>query len=179
MRTALLALLIACSASASAQVGTDVFVQQAGISLTPSTTGLTGASRAEMLRGLIPSTLADDANAAVLDQEGSDNVIEATQRGVGNRLLLSQLGNRLTATFLQDGTNNAATLSLAGNDNTLTHSQIGDNNSYILDLTGSDTEHTVSQVGNDLTATQVVAPGMLPASIEQRGQGAAVTVVRQ
>lgn len=180
MRFAVLLALPLFAASAQAQVGTDVFVQQAGIALTPSTTGLDGrASRAELLRGLIPSTLAGDANAVVLEQEGSGNSIEAVQRGTENRLLLSQIGGDLSASFVQDGIANEVSLSMEGESNTVSSVQIGDGNRYTLSLSGSETSHDLLQVGDDLQATQFVAPGVLPASIEQRGQATAVTVVRQ
>lgn len=177
MRLLLLALLLVPVASL-AQSGESVLIEQAGVALAPSAVGLNaGASRAELLRSLVPE--AADANTAVVDQDGVGNVLSLTQQGMGNQFFLSQVGGGLVASFAQTGTDNLLELSMEGTDNVVTGAQVGDRNSYTLSISGSGTEHEIFQFGNDLSALQVVGAGMLPVSIEQRGTATAVVVVRQ
>ena len=49
---------------------------------------------------------------------------------------------------------------------------------YGLVMAGTNPEHVVSQIGDANTATQIVAPGLQPAGIEQRGNGLQVLVER-
>lgn len=181
LRPALLSALLALAASGASAQGGAAWVEQVGVTLGPATADALGpgAGQTERLLALIPADLAPSANAIVVDQSGTGNRVDVEQTGEGNLLALIQGGSDLVATVVQSGTGNRLLAAIDGSGNELESLQDGQNNTYDLQLSGSGTFHRVLQVGEDLTLNQVVAPGMRPASVEQRGSGFAIQIDRR
>lgn len=179
MRVLIIVIAFLACETVQAQAQSEVFLQQAGVSIGSGSGNIDETGRIQLLRSLVPLAVSPEANVVVVEQEGQDNSVKLEQSGTGNRFLLSQSGSNLGAEFLQRGAGNEATLVLIGQNNTIRGGQQGNANSYVLSLTSSNTTHTVQQIGVGNQAQQVVAPGMVPASIEQRGNGAQVLVERR
>ncbi|PAP77447.1 hypothetical protein [Rubrivirga marina] len=179
MRLLLLAAFFAVPL-AHAQSG-EAFVQQADIVLSAEVDEAiaSGATADEALaRALVGAP--ESSNVAVVDQRGAGNVVRMLQDGTGNLASVVLAGAFNQLDLVQAGRDNVFVGDIVGDGNRLVNSsQLGDGNSYSLFLEGvNGTTHSLYQVGDDNAAVQYVGPGLLPASIEQRG-GAEVTIVRR
>ena len=119
----------------------------------------------------------ENSNTAIVNQYGNGNTSGITQNGWGNKALVNLLGDNNTTGLLQHGSDNQFILNLEGNDNTLTGTQQGSQNKLRMDLIGSGSNQTFTQMGNNLTIELIDnGTGGVPMQIEQRGDGASVTV---
>jgi len=119
----------------------------------------------------------ENSNTAIVNQYGNGNTSGITQNGWGNKALVNLLGDNNTTGLLQQGSDNQFILNLEGNDNTLTGTQQGSQNKLRMDLIGSGSNQTFTQMGNNLTIELIDnGTGGVPMQIEQRGDGASVTV---
>ena len=183
MRLLLLALVLAPLASAQQS---DVFVQQAEQALGTSAAELAGTSDAGVALSMAVLEAGADANVATVSQTGSSNTVGLTQVGSGNQFGLVAVGSGNTIDLVQLGRDNVFLGDIVGDGNEvglgflgLPAVQLGSENRYTLFLDGvSDQSHTVRQFGDGNEATQIVGPGVQPASIEQSG-GATVLVERR
>ena len=175
---ALLPLLALLAAPALAQNGVETYVQQASEALGAPVGDVIGPSGSveEMAAALL--SLPAGTNAVVFNQTGTDNAIVAEQTGLDNRVALSQIGSGNRTTLLQNGDRNLFTGIIFGDDNLVRLSQDGSDNQYGLLMAGTNPEHIVRQEGDGNSANQIVAPGLQPAGIEQRGNGLQVLVER-
>ena len=178
MRSILPLLVALWATTAAAQNGAETYLEQASEAIgAPVASVLGQGGSAEALAAAL-LTLPAGTNAVAFDQTGTGNAIVVEQTGFDNRAALSQIGSGNLTTLLQDGSRNLLSATLFGDNNQITLNQIGDDNVYGLLMIGTNPEHVVSQIGDGNTATQVVAPGLRPASIEQRGNGLEVLVER-
>jgi len=182
--TATLLLGALASPAALAQAGTadEVFLPQAGL-----TVSLTPLTREQAIDEVYVRLWDEDQAALDLALGRTDgNVALVRQMGSGNTVTADQAGARNLAVLVQDGTGNTADVSQIGDDNlfgatvtgdlnALDVTQRGDRNVYLLDFTGDRLDHTVVQDGDDL---QLVQTGVAeaPFSVEQRGDGAALVI---
>ena len=184
MKRLALLLFLALASNASAQ--SEVFVEQASSTFGVSTDVIIGANngnaQAALNAALAEAGVSPATNVAAITQEGAGNQVDLTQQGVGNRLGLYIQGNSNQIQLSQIGNYNEFTADISGDGNTLGPESIqaGTSNQYVLISEGVNGElHTLAQYGNENQATQVVGPGLKPASIEQRGNGLQVTVERR
>ncbi len=183
MRLLLLALVLAPLASAQQS---DVFVQQAEQALGTSAAELAGTTDAGVALSMAVLEAGADANVAAVSQTGVGNRVGLDQVGSGNQFGLAAVGTGNSVDLLQLGNDNVFLADIVGDGNEvglrlfgLPGVQLGSQNSYTLFLDGVDNQsHTVRQFGDGNQATQIVGPGMQPASIEQSG-GATVLVERR
>jgi len=119
-----------------------------------------------------------DANVAIVNQFGDNNISTLIQNGIGNMARINILGNRNTTGLEQDGNSNRFILNLEGSDNQISGLQSGDDNQLRMDLIGSGfPNQTFSQTGNNLTLQLFDSGnGGVPMQIEQRGNGASVII---
>lgn len=162
MRPLLVLLLVAAapswaqSAGASIQQAADLVGAAAGAGLTP----------AEALAATVLPVAG--TNVIILLQDGDFNEVSVEQRGVNNRFAVVQQGdfNRTTAQIFGDANSTNVTQRGAGNEYDLL--MVAD----AVDLL------PVVQEGEGNRAIQFVAPGLLPAGVEQRGSGMEVIIER-
>ena len=172
LRSAALALAVFGAAPlAVAQSAGGVYVEQASdlVGASPDAVGVVpgGMTAAEVLAATVPP-LTPGTNAVVLVQDGDDNRADISQTGTDNRFAL-----------VQQGVGNEVTADILGSGNTTNVTQLGDGNSYDLLMATDDlTLLPVVQEGTGNQAFQIVAPGLQPAGIEQRGNGMEVVVER-
>lgn len=183
MRLSLFFILVGLALPASAQTNTEAFLEQATTAVGTTSSRVTGTtllSAGETAAATVAAfpSLAPGVNAVAFSQDGSDNTLDAQQTGLDNRIVVSQTGSDNTTTASQNGNRNQLVATIQGDDNALTAVQTGDDNTYGLVMSGSELQHQIRQTGQGNTATQFVAPGLLPASIEQRGNGLEVVVER-
>lgn len=175
-------LFVALAAPARAQADTEVYVDQATAAIGISTGAVLGATTLGPLEALTASLqgrgVMGETNRLVVIQTGTGNALVLSQIGQDNTVGLAQTGNDNTTELAQLGTGNVVLSSVEGSGNAVRGVQQGDGNTYSLVLAGDATDHTVAQFGSGNMAEQSVAPGLLPASIEQRGNGLDVTVTR-
>ncbi|HEX8387364.1 MAG TPA: hypothetical protein VF576_14320 [Rubricoccaceae bacterium] len=177
-----LLLLIVLAAPVAAQSNTEVYVDQATGAIGAPTSQAFGRAALGPVEALAASlqgrNLTGETNVLVVTQNGSGNALALSQIGQNNAVGLIQNGDGNVTDLAQLGDNNVVLSAIDGSGNVLRDVQQGDNNSYSLVLSGDETTHTVLQLGSDNVAEQTVAPGLLPASIEQRGNGLEVYVER-
>lgn len=119
----------------------------------------------------------ENSNTAIVNQYGNNNTTGIMQNGWGNQALVNLLGDNNTTGLVQSGTDNQFILNLEGNDNSVSGEQVGSQNRLRMDLIGTVKNQTFNQMGNDLT-TELIdnGKGGIPMQIEQRGDGASVTI---
>ena len=113
-----------------------------------------------------------------MNQTGTDNAIVAEQTASTTGPSSRSSAPATRRPSCRTASRNLVAATIFGDDNRVTVNQIGDDNAYGLLMVGTNPEHVVNQIGNGNTATQIVAPGLLPAGIEQRGNGLEVLVER-
>ncbi|WP_340104018.1 hypothetical protein [Rhodohalobacter sp. 8-1] len=156
----------------------EVFIQQASFDHNDAVKQFTGdfVTMFEMDFDAFAES-GENSNTAIVNQYGNNNTTGITQNGWGNKALVNLLGDNNTTGLLQQGSDNQFILNLEGNDNTLTGTQQGSQNKLRMDLIGSGTNQTFTQMGNNLTIELIDnGTGGVPLQIEQRGDGASVTV---
>lgn len=160
------ALLLALSiASAQAQTA-GVSIQQAA-DLIDEAGAMAGLTAAEALAATVLSP-AGGTNVVVLVQDGDFNEAQVEQQGTGNRFAL-----------VQQGDFHRTTAQIIGHANTTTVTQRGAGHEYdLLMVTDAVDLLPVVQEGEGNRAVQFVAPGLLPAGIEQRGNGMEIIIER-
>ena len=147
----------AASIEQASYVRGDVAAEATAVGLTP----------AEAL-ALTVGPVAPSANVLALVQDGADNAAAIRQIGQENRFAL-----------VQQGQGNTVDADILGSGNTSNVTQFGDDNQYQLVMTTDDvTLLPVLQVGDRNEATQIVAPGLQPAGIEQIGDDLQIIVER-
>lgn len=140
------------------------------------------------------------SNVAVIQQRGTGNTADVTQRGLDNVAALSQVGDFNGTTLLQDGTGNVFGLSVTGNNNKLNAKQVGNDNYHVVEYTGSDLNLSQSlpflrpflrrfgldqqplfslQVGNGNQVVQLnTSPSNPPYPVVQFGNGSIPLIIR-
>ncbi|HEX8299446.1 MAG TPA: hypothetical protein VF594_09840 [Rubricoccaceae bacterium] len=156
----------------------ETYVQQASEAIGAPLSDVIGPTESVEAMAASLLSLPPGTNAVVFNQTGTDNAITVEQTGLDNRVVVSQIGSGNRTGLVQDGSRNLFAATIFGDDNLVTANQMGDDNAYVLVMVGTNPEHVVSQLGDGNTATQVVAPGLQPAGIEQRGNGLDVLVER-
>lgn len=117
------------------------------------------------------------SNTAIVNQYGNNNTTGITQNGWGNKALVNLLGDNNSTGLVQDGSDNQFILNLQGDDNSVSGEQVGSQNRLRLDLIGTVNNQTFSQMGNNLTIELIDnGNGGIPMQIEQRGNGANITI---
>lgn len=156
----------------------EVFIQQASFDHNDAVKQFTGdfVTIFEMDFDALDDS-GDNSNAAAVNQYGNGNTSGITQNGWGNKALVNLLGDDNTTGLLQQGSDNQFILNLEGNNNKFIGEQLGSQNKLRMDLIGSGSNQTFTQMGNNLTIELIDnGTGGVPLQIEQRGDGASVTV---
>lgn len=118
-----------------------------------------------------------DANVAIVNQFGDNNISGLIQNGIGNMVRMNIFGSRNTTGLTQNGANNRFILNLEGNDSIINSEQSGANNQMRLDLIGTFPNQTFSQIGSGHTLELIdMGNGGIPMEIEQRGNGATAII---
>ena len=183
MKKLLLLLIVALAGFMEANAQTsknpgEVFIQQATFDHNDAVKQFTGdfVTMFEMDFDAFDES-GENSNTAIVNQYGNNNTTGITQNGWGNKALVNLLGDYNTTGLEQSGSDNQFILNLEGSNNSVTGEQRGTQNSLRLDLIGTLNNQTFSQVGNNLTLELVDnGNGGVPVQIEQRGNGASVTV---
>lgn len=183
MKKLILILIVALAVAFEADAQTsqnpgEVFIQQASFDHNDAVKQFTGdfVTMFEMNFDAFDDS-GENSNTAIVNQYGNGNSSGITQNGWGNKALVNLLGDNNTTGLLQQGSDNQFILNLEGNGNTLTGTQQGSQNKLRMDLIGSGTNQTFTQMGNNLTIELIDnGTGGVPLQIEQRGDGASVTV---
>lgn len=183
MKTLLLLLMLVMagfyhSVTQTSQHPGEVFIQQTSFDHNEGSMRFTGgfATMFEMDFDAFDES-SDYSNTAIVNQYENDNRTGITQNGWGNKALVNLLGDNNTTGLVQNGMDNQFILNLEGNDNSVIGKQAGSQNRLRLDLIGTVKNQTFSQMGNNLTIELTDnSNGGIPMQIEQRGNGASVTI---
>lgn len=156
----------------------DVFIKQASFDHNDAVKQFTGdfVTMFEMDFDAFDES-GENSNTAIVNQYGNNNTTGVTQNGWGNKALVNLLGDNNTTGLLQSGSDNQFILNLEGNNNSVSGKQVGSKNKLRLDLTGTVNNQTFTQMGNNLTIELIDnGNGGVPMQIEQRGNGANITI---
>lgn len=156
----------------------EVFIQQASFDHNDAVKRFTGdfVTMFEMDFDAFAES-GENSNTAIINQYGNGNKTGITQNGWGNKALVNLLGDNNTTGLLQDGSDNQFILNLEGSNNSVSGEQVGSQNSLRLDLIGTVNNQTFTQIGNNLTIELIDnGNGGVPMQIEQRGNGANITI---
>jgi len=183
MKKLLLLLIVALTGFMEANAQTsnnpgEVFIQQATFDHNDAVKRFTGdfVTMFEMDFDAFDES-GENSNTAIVNQYGNNNTTGIKQNGWGNKALVNLLGDYNTTGLEQSGSDNQFILNLEGSNNSVTGQQRGTQNSLRLDLIGTLNNQTFSQIRNNLTLELVDnGSGGVPVQIEQRGNGASVTV---
>lgn len=166
------------SAAQTSQNPGEVFIQQASFDHNDAVKQFTGDFTTMFETDFDAfSGFDEESNSAIINMYGNDNQSSVSQRGWGNKALVNILGDRNTTGLTQSGSGNQFILNLEGNDNSVIGDQVGSDNSLRMDLIGTVNNQTFMQTGNNLMLQLVDnGNGGIPMQIEQRGNGASVTI---
>ncbi len=162
----------------TAQNPGEVFIQQASFDHNDAVKQFTGdfVTMFEMDFDAFDES-GENSNTAIVNQYGNNNTTGISQNGWGNKALVNLLGDNNSTGLVQSGTDNQFILNLEGNDNSVSGEQVGSQNRLRMDLIGTVNNQTFTQMGNNLTIELIDnGNGGIPMQIEQRGNGANITI---